>query len=62
MCIRDSDSFDYIARIMVANCAVVVNKDAPWNNLKEFEAAAKKEPGKLVLDVYKRQHRDRPLH
>ncbi|MFQ8737175.1 MAG: Bug family tripartite tricarboxylate transporter substrate binding protein [Bilophila wadsworthia] len=28
------DSFDYIARIMVANCAVVVNKDAPWNNLK----------------------------
>ena len=26
------DSFDYIARIMVANCAVVVNKDAPWNN------------------------------
>ena len=25
------DSFDYIARIMVANCAVVVNKDAPWN-------------------------------
>ena len=43
------DSFDYIARIMVANCAVVVNKDAPWNNLKEFEAAAKKEPGKLVF-------------
>ena len=34
---------------MVANCAVVVNKDAPWNNLKEFEAAAKKEPGKLVF-------------
>lgn len=43
------NSFDYIARIMVANCAVVVNKDAPWNNLKEFEAAAKKEPGKLVF-------------
>ena len=32
------DSFDYIARIMVANCAVVVNKDAPWNNLKEFRS------------------------
>lgn len=43
------DSFDYIARIMIANCAVVVNKDAPWNTMKEFEAAAKNEPGKLIF-------------
>lgn len=43
------DSFDYIARIMLANCAVVVSKDSPYNTLKEFEAAAKKAPGELVF-------------
>ena len=43
------DSFDYIARIMLANCAVVVKKDAPWNTLKEFAEAAAREPGRLVF-------------
>ena len=43
------DSFDYIARVMLANCAVVVSKDSPYKTLKEFEEAAKKEPGKLVF-------------
>lgn len=43
------DSFDYIARIMVANCAVVVSPDAPWKNLKEFAEDAKKNPGKLIF-------------
>lgn len=43
------DSFDYIARIMLANCAVVVKKDAPWNTLREFADAAAREPGKLVF-------------
>ena len=43
------ESFDYVARIMLANCAVVAGKDAPWKDLKEFAEAAKKEPGKLVF-------------
>lgn len=43
------DSFDYIARVMLANCAVVVKKDAPWNTLKDFADAAAREPGKLVF-------------
>lgn len=43
------DSFDYIARVMLANCAVVVNADAPWNTLKEFAEDATKNPGKLIF-------------
>ncbi|MEG2140362.1 MAG: tripartite tricarboxylate transporter substrate binding protein [Bilophila sp.] len=43
------DSFDYIARIMVANCAVVASPDSPWKNLNDFAADAKKNPGKLVF-------------
>ena len=43
------DSFDYIARVMIANCAVVVNADAPWNTLKELAEDAEKNPGKLVF-------------
>jgi len=45
----EHDDFDYIARVMLANCAVVVKKGAPWKNLKEFAEAAKKNPGKLVF-------------
>lgn len=42
------DSFEYIARIMIANCAVVTSVDSPWKNLKEFEADAKKESGARI--------------
>ncbi|RRD69176.1 MULTISPECIES: tripartite tricarboxylate transporter substrate binding protein [unclassified Desulfovibrio] len=43
------DSFEYIARIMVANCAAVAPADAPWKNLKELAEAAKKEPRKYIF-------------
>lgn len=43
------DSFTYISRIMIGNCAMVVAKDAPWNNLKEFAEAAKAVPGEYVF-------------
>ncbi len=43
------DSFDYIARIMVANCAVVAAPDAPWKNLKDFAADAKQHPGERTF-------------
>ncbi|MBD5539020.1 MAG: tripartite tricarboxylate transporter substrate binding protein [Desulfovibrio sp.] len=43
------DSFDYIARIMLANCAVVARPDAPWKDLKAFAEAAQKAPGTLVF-------------
>ncbi len=41
------DSFDYLSRFLLANPAVVVAKDAPWNNLKEFQADASKDSGKF---------------
>lgn len=44
----DFDSFDYIARVMVANCAVVANPEQPYNDLKELAAAAKEKPGKVI--------------
>lgn len=43
------NSFDYIARVMIANCAVVVRADAPWKNLNDFGEAAGKEPGKYIF-------------
>lgn len=43
------DSFEYIARIMVANCAVVASPDSPWKDLNDLAADAKKNPGKLVF-------------
>lgn len=42
----DYNSFDYFARISIGNCALVVKGDAPWDNLTEFLAAARKNPGK----------------
>lgn len=42
----DFESFDYIARISMGNCALVVNAKEPWNTLAEFIAAAKAEPDK----------------
>jgi tripartite-type tricarboxylate transporter receptor subunit TctC len=44
----DFDSFDYIARVMVANCAVVANPDQPYNDLKELATIAKEKPGKVI--------------
>jgi tripartite-type tricarboxylate transporter receptor subunit TctC len=35
------DSFDYISRFSVGNCALVVNAHEKWNSLAEFIAAAK---------------------
>ena len=43
------ESFEYVARIMMANCAVVVRQDSPYKNLKELAEAAGKEPGKIVF-------------
>ena len=43
------DSFAYIARVMIANCAVVVRADAPWKDLNEFGADAKTNPGKYIF-------------
>ncbi|KAL1110054.1 hypothetical protein AAG570_014059 [Ranatra chinensis] len=40
------DSFDYVSRIFVGNCALVVHSSAPWNNLTEFFADAKANPNK----------------
>lgn len=37
----NKNSFDFISRFAIANPGVIVKKDAPWNNLQEFEAAAK---------------------
>lgn len=45
----DFNSFDYIARIMVANCAVVANPEQPYNDLAELAAKAKEEPGKIIF-------------
>jgi tripartite-type tricarboxylate transporter receptor subunit TctC len=45
----DFNSFDYIARIMVANCAVVANPEQPYNDLAELAAKAKDEPGKIIF-------------
>lgn len=40
------ESFDYISRMSVGNCALFVNAKEPWNNLGDFIEAAKKEPNK----------------
>ena len=45
----DFNSFDYIARVMVANCAVVTNPEQPYNNLAELADKAKAEPGKIIF-------------
>ncbi len=42
----DFESFDYVARISMGNCALTVNANEPWNTLAEFIAAAKAEPDK----------------
>ncbi len=44
----DMDSFEYISRIMIGNCGLFVNADAPWNTLEEFVKDARKNPGKLL--------------
>ena len=45
----NKNSFDYLSRFILTNSAVVANTDAPWNNLKEFQEAALKEPGKYIF-------------
>jgi tripartite-type tricarboxylate transporter receptor subunit TctC len=40
------ESFDYISRISVGNCALIVNAKEIWNNLADFIASAKAEPDK----------------
>lgn len=35
------NSFEFLSRFAIGNPGVVVKADAPWNNLNEFEAAAK---------------------
>ncbi|MCG8567379.1 MAG: tripartite tricarboxylate transporter substrate binding protein [Desulfobacterales bacterium] len=44
----DVDSFEYISRIMIGNCAVIAHKDARWNDLGEFTAEAKANPNTLL--------------
>lgn len=43
------DSFDYVCRIIVGNCALVVKADAPWNNLDEFIKDCKANPNKYIF-------------
>lgn len=43
------DSFDYLARFLTTNSAVICRADAPWKNLKEFQEDAQKNPGKYVF-------------
>ena len=43
----DYESFDNIARVITEDIAVVVQKDAPWNNIDEFIEYAKQNPGKV---------------
>lgn len=45
----NQNSFDYLSRFMLTNSGVVVSADSPWNNFKEFQEAAMKEPGKYVF-------------
>ncbi len=45
----NKNSFNFVSRFAVTYSGVVVNKDAPWKNLKEFEAAAKKSPNTLIF-------------
>lgn len=40
------DSFDYVARINVGNCALIINSKDSWNTLEEFIADAKANPNK----------------
>ncbi|MDL2267143.1 tripartite tricarboxylate transporter substrate binding protein [Desulfovibrio sp. OttesenSCG-928-G15] len=40
------DSFEYISRMSVGNCALFVNAKESWNTLGEFIEAAKAEPNK----------------
>lgn len=42
------DSFEFISRIMIGNCGIVVKADAPWNTLEDFVKDAKANPGKLI--------------
>lgn len=39
--------FDFLAQYVSQSMGFVVKGDAPWKTLKEFVAAAKKEPGKF---------------
>ncbi len=45
------DSFDYVTRFIRSNTGVVAAADAPWNTLKDFQAAAQKEPGKYIFST-----------
>lgn len=40
------DSFKYVARTTIGNCALVVRADAPWNNLEELIRDLKASPNK----------------
>ena len=61
----DLDSFDYLGTIAKAELALVASKDAPFDNLEELIAYAKKEgtmpvafgapPQKLLMDVASRE-------
>lgn len=43
------DSFEYIARVMIGNCGLVVNSDSPWKTLDEFVKDVKAQPGQLIF-------------
>ena len=43
------DSFDYVCRIIVGNCALVVKGDAPWNDLNAFISDCKANPDKYIF-------------
>jgi tripartite-type tricarboxylate transporter receptor subunit TctC len=45
----DLKKLAYIANITREGYGLVVRKDAPWKNLAEFVADAKKRPGKIVI-------------
>ncbi|WP_158215308.1 tripartite tricarboxylate transporter substrate binding protein [Candidimonas nitroreducens] len=45
----NEDSFEYICRTHVTPQVFVVKKDSPYKSLKDFVAAAKKNPGKLTI-------------
>lgn len=45
----DLNKLAYIANITREGYGLVVRKDAPWKNLAEFVADAKKRPGKIVV-------------
>ena len=45
----DYKAYDPLMRINADPAALTVNKDAPWNNLKDFIAFAKANPGKVTI-------------